>query len=78
MANRTVLLATFPSEPAAQIARAVLASNDIPSIVSSDGASGLEPQLNFVQGVRLLVREEDVDEAQALLAEGEDVQIQNE
>lgn len=67
VASGTVLLSTFPNEPAAQIARAILDANDIPSIISTDGASGLEPQLLFVTGVRLLVRAEDADDARALL-----------
>ena len=65
--TRTVLLASFPNEPAALIARAILDANDIPSIVTADGASGLEPQLSYVQGVRLLVRDDDADDARELL-----------
>ena len=65
--TRTVLLASFPNEPAAQIARAILDANDIPSIVTADGASGLEPQLSYVQGVRLFVRDDDADDARELL-----------
>jgi hypothetical protein len=67
MSHKVVLLRIFPNEPAAIIARAILEANDIPSILSTDGARGMEPQLAFVQGVRLSVRESDVAAANELL-----------
>lgn len=68
MAAALKLVKTFANEPAALIAKAILDANDIPSIVVSDGASGINTQL-MVQGVRLSVREEDFEVARELLAE---------
>lgn len=67
MSSKLVVLRTFANEPAAMLAKAILEANEVPSIVSSDGASGVEPQLMFVQGVRLSVRAEDVEAATELL-----------
>lgn len=65
--SSTVVVATFPGEPAALVARALLEAHDIPSIISGDGASSMEPQLQFIQGVRLIVREDDAEDARAIL-----------
>jgi hypothetical protein len=42
--------------------------NDIPSMIASDGSSSMEPQLQFTQGVRLLVHADDAEDARVLLA----------
>jgi hypothetical protein len=36
-------------------------------MVASDGSSSMEPQLQFTQGVKLLVHEDDAEEARLLL-----------
>ena len=64
-----VLLRTFDSEPAAWLAQSILEANGIPSIVSADSASVMEPQLQFARGTRLSVRRGDVDAARELLEE---------
>jgi hypothetical protein len=66
-AKGLVIVKTFPNEMAALTARAILEANGIASVVSSDGASGLEPQLLFVNGVRLSVLPENADAARELL-----------
>jgi hypothetical protein len=68
MTRKLVLLEKFPNESSAAIARAILNANGIPTIVSGDGAYGVEPQLMFVQGVRVQVYEDQLDEARELLA----------
>jgi hypothetical protein len=68
MPSELVVVATFPNESSSLIARAILEANDIASMVASDGSSSMEPQLQFTQGVRLLVHEDDAQEARELLA----------
>jgi hypothetical protein len=69
MATPLVTVRTFSDEPSARIARDILDANGIDATVRSDGASGLEPQLAYVRGVRLLVRQEDAEAAIELLGE---------
>jgi hypothetical protein len=68
MPTEFVVVQTFPNESSALVARAILEANDIPSMLASDGSSSMEPQLQFTQGVRLLVREDDAEDARELLA----------
>jgi hypothetical protein len=75
MASELVVVATFPNESSSLIARAILDANDIPSMIASDGSSSMEPQLQFTQGVRVLVHEDDAEQARELLAaEGREAQ----
>ena len=67
MGSEIVVLKTYPGEAAALVDRAVLEANKIPSMISSDGSSSMEPQLQFVQGVRLMVHESDATAARELL-----------
>lgn len=67
MPSDLVVIRTFPNEPAALLAQAVLEANGIPSFVSSDDAGRMEPQLQFVRGLRLTVRMSDALRAAALL-----------
>jgi len=62
-----VVLRTFSSEPDALLARAILEGNGIPSIVSGDSATVMEPQLRYARGTRLSVRRGDLAAAQELL-----------
>lgn len=67
MSSQLVVVATFPNESTSLVARAILEANEIPSVVASDGSSSMEPMLQFSQGVRLLVHEDDAEEARKLL-----------
>jgi len=67
MQDELVVIKTFSDEPSALVARTVLDANGIPSILSSDDAGGMEPQLQFTRGVRLTVRAEDAAAARELL-----------
>jgi len=62
---------TYPDDPSAQIARAILEANGIEGFVRSDGASGFEPWLAYGGGYRLLVRREEAEAARELLGEAE-------
>jgi hypothetical protein len=68
MSSSLVVVQTFANESSALVARAILEANDIQSMLASDGSSSMEPQLQFSQGVRLLVHEDDAEDARELLA----------
>lgn len=62
------VVATFSSRPQAEVARARLEAAGIGASVLGDDAGGLYPNLSTV-GVRVVVDEEDREEAEAVLAE---------
>lgn len=68
--TRPVLVGSYPSRVDAELARAVLAANEIPALVSSDDAGGVAPWINL--GVRLFVNEDDAEAALRLLADRRD------
>ena len=55
----------------AQIIVGLLVSNGIDAIVSADDVGGLEPQLQFSGGVRVLVPAPTLAAAQALIADAQ-------
>ncbi len=61
------VIRTFSSTIDANLAEAVLEANGIPSSLSSDDAGGMMPWLHSLHPIRLLVREDDVELAIALL-----------
>jgi len=67
-----VCVATYPSEPEAQITRMHLEANGIAAIVSSDDCGSWEPWLQNSLGVRLMVRRDDVGRAMEVLQETSD------
>lgn len=71
MENQLTAVATVPTRSEGELVRARLESAGISASVHGDDAGGLYPNLSQ-SGVRVLVREEDLDEAQAVLAEGPD------
>jgi hypothetical protein len=54
----------------ARLAEAVLDANGIDSIIVGDNAAGMLPYLNALHPIRLAVKEEDVEDAIALLEGG--------
>ena len=70
MRSEPVVVRTYPTEIAAEIARAVLDANGIDAVVRTADAAGL---LRFAQGVGLVVRSEDAALAREVLdaAEGD-------
>lgn len=65
--EKLVTLRTFPDEILAGMARSALESEAIQAIVSRDDCGGMEPQLNITGGVRLIVKEGDVQRADQVL-----------
>lgn len=69
MTDDVVLLKQYPSEMDAIFARTMLESEGIHSAIFKDDAGGMEPQFQLTQGVRLMVRAEDLERAKELIAE---------
>jgi hypothetical protein len=64
-----VTVAECTSEAEAAITMAVLGSYGINAVVSRDDAGGMQPWLNFIHGMKVLVAAEDAAEARRVLAE---------
>jgi hypothetical protein len=59
-----VVVGTYPTEIAAELARVTLDAEGIPALVQTADAAGL---LRFVQGVQLVVRRADLEAARSIL-----------
>jgi len=64
------IIKTFSRDVDARLAEAVLDANGIDSIIVGDNAAGMMPYLNALHPIRLAVKEEDVEDAIALLDGG--------
>ena len=60
-------LTIFNTRMDAEIARGLLESNNIKSIVTADDKGGADPFLTFANGVKLLVDEKELKLAQKIL-----------
>jgi hypothetical protein len=68
---------TVPTREEAELLRGVLEANGIEAFVVSDDARGLQPPLELVSGVKLLVAEDEKERALEVLQgmeEGQDVE----
>lgn len=65
--STTVVIATYPTRSAADVARGVLKSEEIDAHIVTDDAGGLHPELAMNQGVNLVVRESQARQAKAIL-----------
>lgn len=63
-----VAVRTFLSEPEADIAKGALEAFGIQCMLSRDDCGGQRPHLIMGAGIRLLVRSEDADRAEDVLA----------
>jgi hypothetical protein len=64
-----VAVRTFLNHIDADLAKGALAAAGIESVVSADDAGGTRPHLWMGGGVRLLVRDADLKEADAILSD---------
>ncbi|MFA5802950.1 MAG: DUF2007 domain-containing protein [Thermoleophilia bacterium] len=71
MPDDIVLFKRYFSEMDAGTAKSFLECEGIPVMILSDDAGGMEPQFQLTQGVRLMVRREDLEKAHELLDEME-------
>ncbi|MBN2789390.1 MAG: DUF2007 domain-containing protein [Candidatus Delongbacteria bacterium] len=62
-----VVLSVFTNHSEAEMAKALLESNNIPSMIMSDDVAGLGLGQTFVKGVKLLVNENDLEQAEDIL-----------
>ena len=68
-----VPIRTYNGRLEAEIARGALEAHGIKAMVSADDMSGWRPELTFVLGARLLVKQENAEEAMKVLdSEDED------
>ncbi len=65
--ERIVTLRRYPDEMLAEMARTALESHGITAMVSRDDCGGMEPQLNMVRGVRLIVNQGNAEAALEIL-----------
>jgi hypothetical protein len=68
--DRIVELANLPSRFEADALLAVLATNGISATANYGDAGGWAPNFGTTDGFRVLVFEQDLDDARSLLAEG--------
>jgi len=64
------VIRTFSRDLDARLAEAVLEANGIESIVVGDNAAGMMPYLDALHPIRLMVKEEDVEDAVSVLDGG--------
>ncbi|PYX97758.1 MAG: hypothetical protein DMG64_11140 [Acidobacteria bacterium] len=63
-----VVVRTFATEAEADIAASALESAEIDAMIQADTAGGMRPHIAWASGgFKLLVREEDADEARKVL-----------
>jgi hypothetical protein len=67
MDEALTVIRTFPNDPEASLAQAVLDANGIGSVLIRDNAGGMMPWLNTLHPVRLAVRAADAELAERLL-----------
>jgi hypothetical protein len=67
MPDELVVVRTFQNELEAQLAKGRLESAGIESMISCDDCAGLQPQLQYIYGVKLLVFDYDLAEAREIL-----------
>lgn len=63
-----VTIRVFNDELEANFAKSTLESEGIDSMLSRDNAGGMEPPLSLSQGIKLIVRSEDAERADATLS----------
>ena len=61
------VVATYLNEPEAEAARAYLEAEGIAAVISKDNVGGMGPQLDLQVGVKVLVADEDAEQAKAAL-----------
>jgi hypothetical protein len=65
--ENTVVVKTFINEFEAERAKGMLEAEGIECTVSSDDVGGMGPPQNLIQGIKLLVLEEDLNKAKKIL-----------
>jgi hypothetical protein len=68
MADELVVVQTFLRRSQAEVARTALEAGGVPSMMATDDFGGVGPGVDVDEGVRLLVRAEDRERAEEILA----------
>jgi hypothetical protein len=66
--EKLVAVGTYQNKIDAELAQGALEAADIEAMVAADDAGGLQPGLWVGEGVRVLVRAEDVERAKEILS----------
>lgn len=74
MAGDLKLVRKFASDIDAGFAMSELESAGIPAIILKDDAGGMLPQFQMIEGVRLMVREEDLNRAREIIGDSQPTQ----
>lgn len=69
MPDTPIVVATYTAAYEAEIAQSHLEERGIDAFISKDDAGGMDPQMQLTRGVRLLVRQDESDEALSVLRE---------
>ncbi len=62
-----ICIQIYENRGVAEIAKSVLESNNITAIIFTDDCGGMCPQFQLNKGVKLMISEEDVEEARKVL-----------
>lgn len=76
--ENTVVLRTFINEFEAERAKGMLEAEGIESSISSDDVGGMGPPQQLIQGIKLLVLEEDFKRAKEILDAYDSFKSENE
>ncbi len=67
MSDEPIVINTFDNQTEAEMAQQMLAGAGVRSFVSKDDAGGMEPHLQLTRGVRLIVSNQNADQAREIL-----------
>ena len=65
--DKVSVAAEYRNRTLAEVAKGALEARGIAARISADDLGGLRPALSFIQGVQVLVSEENLEEAIAIL-----------
>ena len=66
-----VKIYTFTDRYEADLAQGLLEANDIEAVTYADDCGSVDPALTYARGVRLMVREEDIEKAKEILTDAD-------
>ncbi|MBN1905921.1 MAG: DUF2007 domain-containing protein [Deltaproteobacteria bacterium] len=64
-------LISFPDKYEADLAQGLLEANDIEAVTTSDDCGSAYPSMTYVQGIRLMVKKEELELAKEVLRDAE-------
>lgn len=67
MRDGWIVVATYLNDIEAQEARALLEARRVEALIASDNCGGMRPHFDYTVGVKLLVRQQDLEQARELI-----------